>query len=356
MKIGIDSECLLHTIRGVGYATLTLIEALKRKNQQILCYHSQTSTDVYSPSVEHYSFRKVLPLPFYNPLASLFHRSCFNQVDVMHFPAPRVIYGKRPKVPFVLTIYDVMPLLFPHFFPKTTRVMMEYFLPRYLREADAIIVVSQQTKKDLLQIFSIPETKVHLIHCALLPKERTPCHQKEPFLLYVGSFEPRKNVPGIIQAFHQIKKQGFPHKLILVGKEEGNHRIPHQLIQKLDLQEEILCKGYLSEEEKDLLFQKASLLVWPSFYEGFGLPLLEAMAFGTPIVTANCSASQEIVGDAAICVDPHDIEAIAQGMIKILSSEEVAQNLATKGLERSKQFSLDIFGEKHLQIYEPLRR
>lgn len=356
MKIGIESECLLHTIRGVGYATLTLIEALKRKDQRILSYHSQTSMCMHFPSVEHYSFRKALPLPFYNSLASLFHQSCFNQVDVMHFPTPKIIYGKRPKVPFVLTIYDVMPLLFPHFFPKTTRVMMEYFLPRYLREADAIIVVSQQTKKDLLQIFSIPEKKVHLIHCALLPKERIQSLKKEPFLLYVGSFEPRKNVPGIIRAFYQIKKQGFPHKLILVGKEEGNHRIPHQLIQELGLQEEIVCKGYLSEEEKDTLFQKASLLIWPSFYEGFGLPLLEAMAFGTPIVTANCSASQEIVEDAAICVDPHDIEAIAQGMIQILSSEEIAKNLAAKGLERSKQFSLDLFGEKHLQIYKLLKR
>ncbi len=401
MKLGIETEGLCGTIRGVGYFTLTLIEALK--NEGIVCYHSPNATDLHFPKVAHHHFRKKLRIPFSKSLSALCHLRCFNDLDLMHFPEPKILYGKKPKAPFVLTIHDVMPLLFPHLFPKKSYCIMSYFLPRYLNEAAAIAAVSQQTRDDLVRLFPKIENKVTVIPCALLPRERTIDEEKEPFLFYIGSFEPRKNLKGIIEAFGIIKKRGYPHRLILAGKEEGTNCLPTiprgvqncefgptrklsrfnccsegsiDLIQPSEqqlnpealarskstildaagynLSDDIILTGYISEAEKARLFQKASVLVWPSLYEGFGIPLLEAMASGTPIVTSNGSAPKEIVGEAALCVDPKDPLEIADAIEKILSSRELSKELMQKGINRAQDFSLDQFRMKHLKLYSTL--
>ncbi|NGX46675.1 MAG: Alpha-monoglucosyldiacylglycerol synthase [Chlamydiae bacterium] len=338
MKIGIETTCLSQTIRGVGTYTLTLIESLKAQQQEILCYD--------------HSIR--LRLPFASSITSLFRSRCYEKVGLMHFPDPKILYGRRPNTPIVLTIHDIMPVLFPQFFPTKSRLMMERFLPRYLRDADAITCPSIQTKEDLVKTFQIPSEKIHVIPLALLPQKRIIQEEKESFLLYIGSFEPRKNLPGILEAFAKVRKWGFPHKLILVGKEEGKNRIPHALIAKLGLREHIELKGYVTEEEKCALLQKAALLLWPSFYEGFGLPLLEAMASGTPIVTTNGSAMCEVVQDAAILIDPNNSDAIASAVVEVVSSPEKTKTLMEKGLKRAADFSLENFGKRHVELYSSL--
>lgn len=335
MKIGIETQCLTKTIRGVGFYTLTLLEALKRENEDVRCFSFQKGS-----------------IPFENSIKSLFRG--FEKVDLIHFPEPKILYGMRPKVPIVLTIHDVMPLLFPKYFPRKSHVMMRWFLPRYLKEADAILCPSQQTKSDLLNFFSIPSEKVHIIPLAIPYRDRVVQKEKDPFLLYVGSFEPRKNVPGILHAFAKIRKEGFPHRLVLAGKEEGAHRIPRELIAKLKLSDAVDIMGYLTEEEKAKLLQKAALLLWPSFYEGFGLPLLEAMASGTPIVTSKGSSIEEVVGNAGMLVNPFDEDDIAKGAIAILSDLQKRDSLIEKGLEKSKDFSIDLFVKRHLEIYSML--
>lgn len=346
MKFGIETEGLCGTIRGVGYFTLTLIEALK--NEGIVCYHSPNATDLHFPKVAHHHFRKKINVPFSKSLGALCRLRCFNDLDLMHFPEPKILYGKKPKAPFVLTIHDVMPLLFPHLFPKKSYCIMSYFLPRYLNEAAAIATVSQQTRDDLVRLFPKIENKVTVIPCALLPRERTIDEEKEPFLFYIGSFEPRKNLKRIIEAFGIIKKRGYPHRLILAGKEEETNCLPS------GLSDDIILTGYISEAEKARLFQKAAVLVWPSLYEGFGIPLLEAMASGTPIVTSNGSAPKEIVGEAALCVDPKDPLEIADAIERILSSRELSKELMQKGVNRAQDFSLDQFRARHLRLYSTL--
>lgn len=335
MIIGIETSCLSQTIRGVGIYTLTLLEALKDQN------------------IHRFDHSPPIFLPFAASAAALLRSSCYEQVDLMHFPDPKILYGKRPKVPIVLTIHDIMPVLFPHFFPAKSRILMERFLPRYLRDADAITVPSNQTKQDLIDVFNVPREKVHVTGLALLPRERIFQEEKESFILYIGSFEPRKNLPGILKAFAKIKREGFPHKLVLVGKEEGKNRLPHELIEKLNLRPHLQILGYVSEEEKASLLQTCALLLWPSFYEGFGIPLLEAMASGAPIVTTDGSSMKEVVGDAAVLVDPNDHEAIAKAATQVLSSSDVSE-LIRKGVERSELFSLQKFSQTNLGLYSGL--
>ena len=352
MRLGLHTQCLIETHRGVGFYTLALLEALKAQNLEITCFHAPGNHPSIS-DVDHHLFRKPLPVPFSHSAAALLHSSCFEKVDLFHFPVPKVLYGRRPKVPIVITIHDIMALRFPKLFPKSTRLMMSHFLPRYLREADIISVVSTQTKLDLLDMFPLPQEKIVVIPPPLLPRHREITLEKEPYFFYIGSFEPRKNLPRIIEAFALLKsREKIPHKLILAGGEEGVYKIPWDLIHKHNLQDEVIHKGYISEEEKAYLFQHAALLLWPSLYEGFGLPLLEAMASGTPIVTSDLSSIPEVVGDAAECVDPTDIDQIADACWKILSSEEHAQILIKRGLERATNFTLEGFGKAHLELYQ----
>ncbi|MDN3506761.1 MAG: glycosyltransferase family 1 protein [Simkaniaceae bacterium] len=338
MTIGIETSCLSQTVRGIGVYTLTLLEALKDQN------------------IQRFDHSLPFRIPLAQSLLALSRSSCFEKVDLIHFPDPKILYGKRPKVPIVLTIHDVMPILFPHFFPKKSRILMERFLPRYLREADVITVPSHQTKLDLINVFNIPTEKVHVTGLALLPQKRIIQEQKEPFLLYVGSFEPRKNLPGILKAFAKLKQQGFPHKLVLAGKEERSNRLPYELIDKLRLRPHLQILGYISQDQKASLLQKCALLLWPSFYEGFGIPLLEAMASGAPIITTKGSAMKEVVGDAALLIDPNDPDAMAQAAMSILSSPEQTDFLMRRGLERYSNFSLSHFRNRILKIYSSFAR
>lgn len=326
--VRVDIGSLRHTVRGIGTYTQTLLYALQDRHIPI----SQNP----------------LPLPFAGSLSSLFRSKCFEKADLLHFPEPKILYGRRPKVPIVLTIHDVMPILFPHYFPKKSRILMERFLPRFLRDADAITCPSHQTKEDLLKVFGCSPVKVHVIPLALLPKKRMIQEKKDDFLLYIGSFEPRKNLVGILRAYEKIRKAGSPHKLILAGKEEGKHRLPKALPNGVEV------LGYVSEEKKLELFKRAALLLWPSFYEGFGLPLLEAMASGTPIVTTNGSAMKEVVGDAALFANPDDPDEIAERAMKILNSEKLGKSLMEKGLKRAEEFSMEGFRSEHLLLYESL--
>jgi len=351
MKIGIETQVLTSTIRGVGYYVFSLIEALQKQNQELLSFSSKKNHPKVDGVTEHF-YSQPPPIPLVNSVLALFRSSIFEKADLIHFPAPKIYYGKRPNVPVVMTVHDLMALRFPKLFPKRTHILMKCLLLRYLKEADLICAVSEATKKEILHYYPISPEKIHVIHLPLLSRKREVSYEKEPFIFYVGSFEPRKNLPRIIEVFALLKKEGFPHKLILAGKEQGTHQIPWDLIKKLGIEKEVIHKGYVTEEEKDHLFQKAALFIWPSLYEGFGLPLLEAMAFGTPILTSNNSSIPEVVGDAAECVDPEDTGAIFRGALKILNSQEHAHTLMAKGAERAKMFSIEEFGKKHVELYQ----
>jgi glycosyltransferase involved in cell wall biosynthesis len=356
LKIGIETEILTQQPTGIAQVTRSLIEAIKQQNNQAVCFHSKSGLDLYPPGVEHHYFYRPLKLPYYQSIASLFRYRCFNQVDVMHFPLPKILYFKKPKAPFILTVHDLIPIRFPHFFPKKNYFMMKYFLPRYLKDAKAIIAVSHHTKQDLLDLFPVPAEKVHVIYNTLIPKDREISLEKKNYLFYLGTFEPRKNLKGIIEAFRIIRSWGFDYKLILAGKEDQENQVPWKLIHKNQLQNYVIYKGYITEKEKETLFKNAAAFVWPSFYEGFGLPLLEAMQSGTPIVTSKGSSIEEIVGDAAICVDPNHPLEIARAVEKIISSKKITAELIQKGLDRSRDFSFEEMARSLKNLYESVAR
>jgi len=326
MKIGIEISCLDQTPRGIGMYTRALLETLKG-----------CDTTLFR--------RKKTCIPFSGSIQSLFRT--YPGVELIHFPEPKILYGKRPDVPFVLTIHDMMPLKFPELFPKKHTLMMRYFLPRYLREASGIICVSETTKRDLLSFF--PSLNPTVIPCGILPQKPRKDLEREPFFLYVGSFEKRKNLKRIFEAYKILRKRGFVHKLMIAGKPEGIDQLPTSLPEGVEI------TGYLSEEKKWNLMQRATLLIWPSLYEGFGLPLLEAMSAGLPIVTSDRGACPETVGSAALIVDPEDPQSISDAMAQIAEEPDLAQQLREAGRKRSKEFALPKLREKLIAFYDSVK-
>lgn len=347
MRIGVYTECLARNYTGVETQTHLLVEGLSRTANEITCFHSK---NYQHPDfgVNHHLFQKPLPIPFYNSLSPFFRISCFDDVDLLHLPYPKVPYVKKPRVPVVLTIHDVTPIFLPEFHNWKRNFFFKRMLPFYLRRCDAIVASSYSTKSDIIRYYGIPAEKITVVHLALPEKERVVSKKRGDFILYLGTLEPRKNIENLIRAFVILKSSGFKEKLVIAGNKGWQWKGIFELVKRHNLQNDVIFKGYVSESEKELLYQKAKLFVWPSFYEGFGLPVAEAMAHGTPVVTSNVSSLPEVAGDAGVLVDPHKPQDIARGMVEALSNK----SLVKKGLRRVKLFSLKNMIRKTLGVYE----
>jgi Glycosyltransferase len=237
-----------------------------------------------------------------------------------------------------------------------------------MKKADKIITISQHTKKDLLEHLMIPPEQIEpvylgvdphfrVIHQNQLTETREKYHLPERFILYVGSEQPRKNFQSVIRAFQSLKNtynlEGI--KLVKVGRPqigEDDRKAIFDLIGELGLAKDVFFMDYVPEEDLPSMYNLADLFVYPSLYEGFGLPPLEAMACGTPVVTSNTSSLPEVVGDAGIMVDPLDVDALADSMHQVLTDDVLHEKLRNMGIARAREFSWEKTAQKTWQIYE----
>ncbi|MFA6193881.1 MAG: glycosyltransferase family 1 protein [Parcubacteria group bacterium] len=223
---------------------------------------------------------------------------------------------------------------------------MRLVIKNSCRWAKHIIAVSENTKKDLMKLYKVPEGKIGVIYEGIgeiSSNIQYSISNKIPntkYLLFVGRLEERKNICGIVDAFEILKeKYKIPHRLILVGKYgHGGENIKNKIYGS-DCKHDIILTGYISDEEKFYLLKSADVFIFATFYEGFGLPILEAQSVGTPVVTSNISSMPEISGNNAILVDPKDVNAIAEAVHKLISDESYKNDIIEKGLENVKRFS-----------------
>lgn len=264
----------------------------------------------------------------------------------------------------VVTICDVFPYVQPHTSTTLERLIYHHWLPRILPHIDAVITISQQSKNDIIQHLPISPEKVTLISLAanaifrvLPPNDITTALEQHvaetPYILYVGSIEPRKNLLRLLKAYAHLREWSEQWHLVIVGARNIWKSTPvAEAVKKLGMQDCVHFTGYIPEEDLPALYNAADLFVFPSLYEGFGLPVLEAMACGTPVVTSNTSSLPEVAGDAALLVDPYDVEAIAAAMQRILSVSDLAADLRQRGLERAKQFTWEKTARETIKVYE----
>lgn len=378
MTVGIHSVAAFKEKRtGVEEYAYRLIKNLAelqgaggRNAASFVLYTNRVSGDLADFLSGRENFRiKILKFPFLWTQIRLSLEMLFNPPDVLFAPA-HVLPLIRPKKS-VVTVhgleYERLPERYPFFFRKYLRRATKFSC----RAAAKIIVPSESTKKDLIEFYGVPPEKISVVYhgynnSAAEPKSAS-ADADFPYFLYLGRIESKKNVGGIIRAFEICKKKrslfmsppgawfcginGLPHKLVLAGGDGfGAEKLKKQ-IEKSRFSTDIVLKGYVSEEEKAALLRNASAFVFPSFYEGFGLPILEAQAAGVPVLTSNLSSMPEVAGEGgALLVDPKKVEEIAEKMYKIVSDENLRKKLVAEGLKNVGRFSWKKCAEETLRV------
>jgi glycosyltransferase involved in cell wall biosynthesis len=261
---------------------------------------------------------------------------------------PRVLLNVTPEgllgtaLPQVTTIHDVLPLLYPAEYPRQ-QYYFRYYVPAVLRASCAVIASSESTRRDLLRFYNVPPEKVHVVllghdPCQFTAEGPTAVLGPEPYLLYVGNVMPHKNLDRLVEAFANVVSQ-MPVRLVLCGSGRRRHmKALRRRIAALSLEDQIDWRPYASDEELPALYRGAHALVLPSLHEGFGLPALEAMACGTPVVAAATSSIPEVVGDAALLVDPRDVGSITTALGQVLTDDPLCKDLSARGRARARCF------------------
>ena len=268
-----------------------------------------------------------------------------------NYIVPPRIHGK-----VVTTVHDLTYIRYPETMDKKNLRRIRKDIGYSLQRSDRILAVSEFSKLELCQLLRVPEEKVSVVYNApALSEEVTDAKTlfrkhgiTKPYILYVGTLEPRKNLIRLMQAFEKLKQtEGIPHQLVLAGGKGWNSE---DILEHAQKNPDILTIGYVTNAEKNALYQNASLFAFPSLYEGFGIPPLEAMHFGCPVVCANAASLPEVVGDAAELVDPMEVDSIAAGMLRVLTDESYRMKLVQRGYAQAKKFNWEDSANKLMQI------
>ena len=364
MRIAIDAR-KLHDY-GIGTYVRNLLRQLARldgENEYVVVCRPEDVAQVrtlgenFQPMAETappYSIREqiTLPMDLWRAQAKLFH-------------APHYVLPPLTPCRSVVTIHDVIHLMFPEYLPN--RLAYAYaraVIWSAIRRADRVLTVSDASKRDILRYFDVSAGKVEVIPNAIDDRFRVAPSDEEiaqvreryqlhsPFLLYAGNIKPHKNLERLIEAFADLRRRGFDEvKLLIIGDQVTKYPALRRAVHRCKLHTHVRFFGFVPDRMLAVLYRLADAFVFPSLYEGFGLPPLEAMASGTPVVTSNVSSLPEVVGDAALLVDPYDTGAIADALERLLSDEALRRDLIARGHARASEFSWERSVRRIREIY-----
>jgi glycosyltransferase involved in cell wall biosynthesis len=361
MKICIDARPVSEHMHGISRYAFNLIKQLASIDQHheyfILARSDHrlfselpSNFTVQGCAVPNYSLTEqfVIPRLLKKESVDLFHSSTYS--------APVLQFCKT-----VVTIHDLIPLVFPHHYGWRHAIYYKHIVRRALHKAQRIITVSHSSKRDLMKYFNLNPSEIVVVHNGVderfkpdssgLSKKTVSelISTEDPFILSVVNNKPHKNISALIEAFNKASAhmQTFC-KLVIVGikKKDGLKNIPEERMGRL------ICLPKVTDEQLIALYQNAALLVLPSLYEGFCLPVLEAMACGAPVITSHVSSLPEVAGDATILVDPNNIDELAEAIYNVLAFEDLQEGLKTKGIRQAKRFSWQETARKTLKIYK----
>ena len=352
MIIAIDIQTTLGQKSGFGFYVKNLVEALAQVDpgDEYFLIAPRSEKDFSAPK-RFWWDQVVFP-----------RRANKSKVDILHqpcFSAPLLYKGK-----IVVTCHDLISVFFPENLPFFARFFYARWMPFSYRKADLIIADSLHTKKDIIALLKIPAQKIRVIHLAV-SKDFKPIRSKpvlkriykkyqigEKYLLHVGTIEPRKNLPFLVRAFALAVREGLLENLVITGKRGWYYEDLFKLIEELNLKSRIIFTGYVDEKDLPALYSGATALVFPSLYEGFGLPPLEAMACGTPVVSSSTSSLPEVVGRAGILLPPKDERLWAKNLCKISQDKALRQTLSALGLRQAKKFTWEATARQTIEVYK----
>lgn len=368
--LGFDATPLMGQRSGVGHYTKRLLSAIMaaRPDWNYHLYSNRPLEDLDSSLAGAVEIESYFPASRWLWMQTILPRTIQrDQPDLCHFPnAVAPISLSRPHV---ITIHDASLFLYRHYHPWSRIAAMRLLLPAVARRASAIIVPSFVARRDLLKTLDLSPERVHVVHEAApewfchitseapLNTLRQKYNLPEEFILFLGTLEPRKNLERLIQAVARLHRRGRRTSLVLVGQQgwhmEGHRGRPglNDLVSQLDLEGRVHYLGYVPTADLPGLLSLATVFAFPSLYEGFGLPALEAMACGAPVLTSRNTAMAEICGDAAHFIDPYNIEDIANGLEILLTDDAYRHDLSQRALCQAKRYSWERAAEETIAVY-----
>jgi glycosyltransferase involved in cell wall biosynthesis len=364
VRIGIDAR-KLHDF-GIGTYIRNLLRQLARLDRETEFVVFCRSDDREALTSLGENFRPVTErAPNYSVAEQLSIPLAVRREGVTLFHAPHYVLPPLVHCRSVVTIHDCIHLMFPQYLPS--RLALQYArtsISLATRRATRVMTVSESSKRDILRFVDAPADKIDVIYNAyderftVEPREEDVVRVREryqlhdEFVLYAGNVKPHKNLERLIDAFDLVRKRGMDHlKLVIIGDDISKYTALRRAVHQHQLHKFVRFLGYLPEETLAVMYRLAGVFVFPSLYEGFGLPPLEAMASGTPVVTSNVSSLPEVAGDAAVLVDPYDAQAIADGIYRVLSDETLRRDLRKKGVARAGMFSWETSVRRVHKIY-----
>ncbi len=387
MNICLDLSPIVHQKAGLASYARELMFQLMELDTDVLWsgFHYNCCPPVPLPPPLDALPRRVVPWGAYRwrLTTALRHLLGLNMdgffAGVVLFHATEHLLPRLSTVRTVFTLHDLIFLFHPETHKPLNRWFLTLMMPRFLRAADAIIAVSECTKRDAVRFYGIPEEKITVIYEGVSSRFRPVDPETvqairakyglpERFILYLGTIEPRKNLTVLLEALHHLlatcalqpaicddlQPATCDLRLVVVGKKGWLYEGFFRRLRELGLEERVLFTGYVPDEDLPALYSAADLFVFPSLYEGFGLPVLEAMACGVPVVCSRTSSLPEVAGDAALLVDPTDIRALAAAMERILADQTLRATLRARGLARARCFTWEEAARRTLAVYRGL--
>lgn len=384
MRIGVDLRCLQEGRKGgvaeYALSLLTKLLEIDRQNRYVFFLNSFGGQEVDLGDLPAYANVEIKTFRYPNKILNLFfwylHWPKIDRMlggtDVLFFPNINFASWSS-KAKAILTVHDLSFERYPETFSWKRRLWHFFVDPKRLaKKADRIIAVSGSTKDDLEVSYGVDASKIKTIYSAVadgfqvmdrndlnLAKIAKKYNLPYKFILYLGTIEPRKNIIAIVRAYNQLRSLNDPeldrHKLVIAGTVGWKSEKIFSEIRLSPFADDIILTGTVDEDDLPAVYNLSSLFVYPSFFEGFGFPPLEAMACGVPVIASNNSSLPEVVGDAGILIDPDKPDEIFEAMKEVLQNRELSDKLRSKGLEQAKRFSWQKTAEKFLESINALQ-
>lgn len=364
MRIGIDASTI-GTQGGPRTYVLNLISSIleiDKENDYVVFYNSEEHLGRFPQAKE-------VVVPFSNPATRLFREHLLmayhykkERLDIVHNPKSAISILKPCKT--VVTIFDLIPVTNPETEKWMARVYWKIQIPIAARHADFVITSSEFAKKEIIGRYGTPGDRIRVIpisyniHCRPIgagpeaEAARKRYSMPDKYILYVGTIQPRKNISTLIKAYSSLAKIGrIKHKLVITGRKGWLYDPLFELIKDEEMEERIVFTGFVPDEELPYIYNGADLFVYLSLFEGFGIPPLEAMACGIPVICSNTTSLPEVVGDAGMLVAPTDQKAVEEAILKVLENADLRADMREKGLIQAKKFSWERTARETLEVY-----
>jgi glycosyltransferase involved in cell wall biosynthesis len=372
MNIAIDIRAIGKKRTGDEVYTLELIKGLSQLEIGHNFYLFTDTEDWYQvPTLKNLPNNwRVIPLLPKSKLIwteYLLPKACHQyNIDLLHIQYIAPLFGLPKYTKMLNTIHDISWKFVPQHIKFLDKFLLNTLIPQSIQKSDAIITVSKHSKYAIQNIFGTNLNKIHTIynggHISNIPtvistSQKVRMVLKEEYILYLGSLQPRKNIPTALQAFAKYIEANPDSKLKFIiagGKGYNYDNQIDETISEYNLQDRVILVGFITDEEKILLLKQAKAFIYLSLYEGFGIPIIEAMSLNTPVISSNSSCLPEVVDDAGILVDPYDVDAITKAITTLVHNLLIAKEYREKGLARAKTFTWQNMVQKTYSVYKKL--